>query len=151
MATNQFYFCPKYKEKKILYNLLFFRFLDNLLQWNCMSIMSDIFLDMVHKVFSSCSNAGWWKTLGVPVVIGGDNLPSPVEIGLTDLPNIGGPIAPLPPLPVPASLVFIFDNCSKWKLHNRYDVNEYQKEKDYYMHLPFVRWMSAGLVSQVLL
>ena len=26
---------------------------------------------------------------GVPLVIGGDNLPSPVEIGLTDLPNIG--------------------------------------------------------------
>ena len=25
-----------------------------------------------------------------PVVIGGDNLPSPVGIGLTDLPNIGG-------------------------------------------------------------
>ena len=30
------------------------------------------------------------KTLGVPVVIGGDNLPSPVGIGLTDLPNILG-------------------------------------------------------------
>ena len=26
-----------------------------------------------------------------PVVIGGDNLPSPVEIGLTDPPNIGPP------------------------------------------------------------
>ena len=25
---------------------------------------------------------------GVPVIIGGDNLPSPVAIGLTDLPNI---------------------------------------------------------------
>ena len=36
------------------------------------------------------SNAGRWKTLGVPVVIGGDNLPSPVQIGLTDLQNIGG-------------------------------------------------------------
>ena len=37
----------------------------------------------------------------MPVVIGGDNLPSPVGIGLTDLPNIGGgPVAP----PVPASL-----------------------------------------------
>ena len=31
------------------------------------------------------------KHWGVPVVIGGDNLPSPVGIGLTDLPNIGGP------------------------------------------------------------
>ena len=36
------------------------------------------------------SDAGRWKTLGVPVVIGWDNLPSPIEIGLTDLPNIGG-------------------------------------------------------------
>ena len=27
--------------------------------------------------------------MGVPVVIGGDNLPSSVEIGLTDQPNIG--------------------------------------------------------------
>ena len=26
----------------------------------------------------------------MPVVIGGDNLPSPVGIGLTDLPNIEG-------------------------------------------------------------
>ena len=39
----------------------------------------------------------------VPVVIGGDNLPSPVGIGLTDLPNIGGALAP----PVPASLNYV--------------------------------------------
>ena len=39
------------------------------------------------------SDAGRWKTLGVPVVIGVDNLPSPVRIGLTDLTNIGGPVA----------------------------------------------------------
>ena len=30
----------------------------------------------------------------MPVVIGGDNLPSPVRIGLTDLPNIGGASGP---------------------------------------------------------
>ena len=36
-----------------------------------------------------CSGAGMWKTLGEPVVIGGDNLPSLVRIGLTDLKNIG--------------------------------------------------------------
>ena len=37
--------------------------------------------------------------------MGGDNLPSTVGIGLTDLPNIGGgPGGPLPPL-VPASLL----------------------------------------------
>ena len=29
------------------------------------------------------------KNFGGPVVISGDNLPSPVQIGLTDLPNIG--------------------------------------------------------------
>ena len=37
------------------------------------------------------------------VEIGGGNLPSPVGIGLTDLPNIGGgAVTPLAP-PVPAS------------------------------------------------
>ena len=30
----------------------------------------------------------------MPLVIGGDNLPSPVGIGLTDLPNIGGASGP---------------------------------------------------------
>ena len=30
---------------------------------------------------------------GWPVVIGGDNLPTPVGIGLTDRPNIGGPLS----------------------------------------------------------
>ena len=44
------------------------------------------------------SDAGRWKTMRVPIVIGGDNLPSPVRIGLTDLPNIGAPGG------VPASL-----------------------------------------------
>ena len=52
----------------------------------------------------TCHSAAWrWKTLGVPVVIGGDNLPSPIWIGLTDLPGgknageiggRGGPLAP---------------------------------------------------------
>ena len=47
------------------------------------------------------SDAGMWKTLGGPVavVIGGDNLPSPIRIGLTDLPNIGGASGPLGPPP----------------------------------------------------
>ena len=43
------------------------------------------------------------KHWGGPVVIGEDNLPSLFRIGLTDLQNIGGPVAPLAP-PVPASL-----------------------------------------------
>ena len=42
-------------------------------------------------------------------MIGGDNLPSPVRIGLTDLPNIGGPVASLAH-PVPASLDYVSDN-----------------------------------------
>ena len=42
----------------------------------------------------SRSDAGRWKTLGGPVVIGGDNLPSLVQIGLTDLQNIGGASGP---------------------------------------------------------
>ena len=32
--------------------------------------------------------------MGEPVAIGGDNLPFPVQIGLTDLPNIGGASGP---------------------------------------------------------
>ena len=52
---------------------------------------------------SPCSDAGRWKTLGGPVVMVGIICPPPVWIGLTDLPNIGGPVAPLAP-PVPASL-----------------------------------------------
>ena len=43
------------------------------------------------------------KHWGGPVVIGGDNLPSPVRIGLTDLQNIWGASGPPGP-PVPASL-----------------------------------------------
>ena len=50
---------------------------------------------MCHTLLS---DAGRRKTLGVPVVIDGDNLPSPVGIGLTNPPNIGGPVAPLAPL-----------------------------------------------------
>ena len=45
------------------------------------------------------------KNFGVPVVIGGDNLPSPVQIGLTDLQDIGGASGPPGP-PVPAPLTF---------------------------------------------
>ena len=36
-----------------------------------------------------CSDAGRGKTFGVPVVIGGANLPPPVGIGLTDLRKSG--------------------------------------------------------------
>ena len=45
--------------------------------------------------------------LGVPVVIDGDNLPSPVVIGLTDMPNIGGQLHPLP-----ASLDYSLKNAT---------------------------------------
>ena len=47
---------------------------------------------------------------GVPVVIGGDNLPSPVGIGLADLPNIGvGP--PGPPGSGITATSFFLSNC----------------------------------------
>ena len=45
--------------------------------------------------------------MGVPVAIGGDNLPSPVEIGLTDLPNIGGASGITRGIHVQKLLVFI--------------------------------------------
>ena len=52
--------------------------------------VDDFFLQLLCiKVHIPCSDAGRLKLLGVPVVIGGDNLPNPVGIGLTDLPNIG--------------------------------------------------------------
>ena len=43
--------------------------------------------------------------LGVPLVQGGQNLPPMFGIGLTDLQNTGGPLAPPAP-PVPASLQY---------------------------------------------
>ena len=55
----------------------------------------------------------------MPVVIGGDNLPSPVRIGLTDLPNIGGPVASLAH-PVPASLDYVSDNRLELSDHLTY-------------------------------
>ena len=62
-------------------------------------------LRILFELLMRCSDAGRGKTLGVPVVISGDNLPSPVGIEMTDLPNMGGgqwpPLAP----PVPASLL----------------------------------------------
>ena len=46
--------------------------------------------DLIQFQFQiQISDAGRWKTFGVPVVIDGDNLPSPGQIGLTDLTNIG--------------------------------------------------------------
>ena len=43
----------------------------------------------------------------MPVVIGGDNLPSPVRIGLTDLQNIGGTSGP--PGPPPGSGITVIN------------------------------------------
>ena len=50
----------------------------------------DFFLYWASMCHTLLSVAGRWKTLGVPVVIGENNLLSSVGIGLTDLPNIGG-------------------------------------------------------------
>ena len=43
------------------------------------------------------SDAAMCKTLGVPIVKGGQNLPPRVGIGLTDLSSIWGPSGLLPP------------------------------------------------------
>ena len=43
---------------------------------------------------------------GGAIVIGGDDLPSPVGIGLTDLLSVGGPLVP----PVPTLLDYIIQN-----------------------------------------
>ena len=43
--------------------------------------------------------------MGVPLVKGGQNLPPIVGIGLTGLPNIGGP--PGPPVPAPLQKIVI--------------------------------------------
>ena len=55
------------------------------------------------------------EKIGGQVVIGGDNMPSPVGKGLTDLPNIGGgavpPFHPGPPVPASLSLMCMFHNA----------------------------------------
>ena len=49
---------------------------------------SKVWVQAEKKYFSY---AGRWKNLGVPIVMGGQNLPSPqVGIGLTDRPKMGG-------------------------------------------------------------
>ena len=45
---------------------------------------------------------------GGAVVIGGDNLPSLVRIGLSDLKNIGGGPVPPPPVPAPLHRICLF-------------------------------------------
>ena len=50
-------------------------------------------------------------------MIGGDNLPSPVAKGLTDLPNIGGASGPPGPPPVPAPLLYTAEIFSPQKLN----------------------------------
>ena len=57
-------------------------------------IFSTIFNFSVRNFVSGVDSSGI-----VPVVIGGDNLPSPVGIGLTDLPNIGGEVGEWSPCP----------------------------------------------------
>ena len=49
---------------------------------------SDEIFHLLALLSTNDSDAGRWKTFGVPAVIGGDNLPSLVGIGLPDLPNI---------------------------------------------------------------
>ena len=82
------------------------------------------------------NDAGRWKTLGGPVVIGGDNLPSPVWIGLTDLQNIGGGRGP--PGPPPR----FRHHCMYSELSNKSGV-EINVEFGHYFHL--CRWKNMEL------
>ena len=54
------------------------------------------------------------KLWGGAVVISGDNLPSPVGIGLTDPPNIGGPVAPPPGSGIIALVSSILPKIECW-------------------------------------
>ena len=52
---------------------------------------------LVHDGLYVLRHAARVKNLGGHIVLGGDNLPPLVEIGLTDLPKSGGARAPRPP------------------------------------------------------
>ena len=61
----------------------------------------DYQITVITKISSESPMEQCSDALGVPVVIvviGGGNLPSPIGIGLTDLPNIRGASGPLGPL-----------------------------------------------------
>ena len=56
-------------------------------------LIPNLFKAVFCKIFTwHNSDAERWKTLEMPVIISGDNLPYLVGIGLPDLPNIGGEI-----------------------------------------------------------
>ena len=67
-------------------------------------------LQYKFKENTSRCDARRWKTLDVPVVKGGQNLPPWLEIGLTDLQNIGRRGSGPPGPPIPASLLHTFKN-----------------------------------------
>ena len=77
--------------------------------WNLVDVdkWAGVNINITHS-----SDAGRWKTLRGPVGIGGDNLPSPVRIGFTDLPNIGGASGPPGPpgsgITEPFFLLFLY-------------------------------------------
>ena len=97
-----FFNCSKLRNKYFMSQRIFLYYvLRNLFSQFC-SWRKLIFNIQCSK-FITCKAAGRWKTLGGPVVMVGIICPPPVWIGLTDLPNIGGPLAPLAP-PVPAPL-----------------------------------------------
>ena len=108
-------------------------------------------LDAAIFLLSKYSDAVRWKTLGVLVVIGGDNLPSPVEIGLTDLPNIGGPVARLPPPPVLASLKYQDKLCGHghpspfWKIAHTSNLKKRGQSMNCYETV--ISWLYPKFVS----
>ena len=70
------------------------------------SLFTYIYIQYIWHSYIASSDAGRWKSLEGPVVIGGDNLPSPIQIGFTDVQNTGGASGPPAP-PVPAPLYYI--------------------------------------------
>ena len=65
--------------------------------FGCLSKLRENHIIYIHIAVMPEGEKHWG---GGPVVIGGDNLPSLVQIGLTDLTNIGGTSGPpAPPSP----------------------------------------------------
>ena len=71
----------------------------------------------ISRKYILSSDAGRWKTLGGAVVIGGENMPSPVRVGLTDLQNIEGASGPPgPPGSGTTALRYLLNKLARLKI-----------------------------------
>ena len=81
---------------------------NRLFSFGLQSIAALSFLVLKSNIL--CRHVARSENLGGRVVLGGDNVPPLVEIGLTDLPKTGGGVRPpcLPPsnMPVPSFYVY---------------------------------------------